>query len=161
MLFGRPITHLCRPRGFVPLDHLGEGLIHAPSLSLQQRRLLERGHPSGEGDATLQNTLLCCPRHDETVFHQTQLRVPPYSPTRSSILPVFKRLAACFVPHVSHSLYLCIFFYRHPLICCVLLSSTKNMRLYKQWHRPISKRFIKPPYSILREQPRSTRIVVA
>ena len=24
------------------------------------------------------------------------------------------------------------------------------MRLYKQWHRPISKRFIKPPYSISR-----------
>ena len=28
------------------------------------------------------------------------------------------------------------------------------MRLYKQWHRPISKRFIKPPYSI----PRATSI---
>ena len=36
----------------------------------------------------------------------------------------------------------------------------KVMRLYKRWHRPISKRFIKPPYSI-REQPRSTRNVVA
>ena len=34
-------------------------------------------------------------------------------------------------------------------------------RLYKQWHRPISSGFIKPPYSIYREQPRSTRIVVA
>ena len=31
---------------------------------------------------------------------------------------------------------------------------------HTQWHRPISKRFIKPPYSI-REQPRSTRNVVA
>ena len=39
-------------------------------------------------------------------------------------------------------------------------SRQKVMRLYKQWHRPISKRFIKPPYSI-REQPRSTRNVVA
>ena len=29
-------------------------------------------------------------------------------------------------------------------------SRQKNMRLYKQWHRPISKRFIKPPYSISR-----------
>ena len=29
-------------------------------------------------------------------------------------------------------------------------SRQKVMRLYKQWHRPISKRFIKPPYSILR-----------
>ena len=38
--------------------------------------------------------------------------------------------------------------------------ATKVMRLYKRWHRPISKRFIKPPYSI-REQPRSTRNVVA
>ena len=28
-------------------------------------------------------------------------------------------------------------------------SQRKVMRLYKQWHRPISKRFIKPPYSIL------------
>ena len=28
--------------------------------------------------------------------------------------------------------------------------ATKVMRLYKQWHRPISKRFIKPPYSISR-----------
>ena len=28
--------------------------------------------------------------------------------------------------------------------------ATKSMRLYKQWHRPISKRFIKPPYSISR-----------
>ena len=28
-------------------------------------------------------------------------------------------------------------------------SRQKVMRLYKQWHRPISKRFIKPPYSIL------------
>ena len=27
-------------------------------------------------------------------------------------------------------------------------SRQKVMRLYKQWHRPISKRFIKPPYSI-------------
>ena len=36
------------------------------------------------------------------------------------------------------------------------------MRLYKQWHRPMSKWFIKPPCSILyREQPRSTRIVAA
>ena len=39
-------------------------------------------------------------------------------------------------------------------------SRQKVMRLYKRWHRPISKRFIKPPYSI-REQPRSTRNVVA
>ena len=39
-------------------------------------------------------------------------------------------------------------------------SRQKVMRLYKQWHRPISKGFIKPPYSI-REQPRSTRNVVA
>ena len=29
-------------------------------------------------------------------------------------------------------------------------SRQKDMRLYKQWHRPISKRFIKPPYSISR-----------
>ena len=28
-------------------------------------------------------------------------------------------------------------------------SRQKVMRPYKQWHRPISKRFIKPPYSIL------------
>ena len=40
-------------------------------------------------------------------------------------------------------------------------SQQKVMRLYKQWHRPISKRFIKHPYSIHREQPRSARIVVA
>ena len=29
-------------------------------------------------------------------------------------------------------------------------SRQKVVRLYKQWHRPISKRFIKPPYSISR-----------
>ena len=29
-------------------------------------------------------------------------------------------------------------------------SRQKVMRLYKQWHRPISKRFVKPPYSISR-----------
>ena len=29
-------------------------------------------------------------------------------------------------------------------------SRQKVMRLYKQWHRPISKRFTKPPYSISR-----------
>ena len=29
-------------------------------------------------------------------------------------------------------------------------SRQKVMRLYKKWHRPISKRFIKPPYSISR-----------
>ena len=29
-------------------------------------------------------------------------------------------------------------------------SRQKVMRLYKQWHRPISKRLIKPPYSISR-----------
>ena len=41
-------------------------------------------------------------------------------------------------------------------------SRKKVLRLYKQWHRQISKWFIKPPYSIIyREQPRSTRIVVA
>ena len=40
-------------------------------------------------------------------------------------------------------------------------SRQKVMRLYKQWPRRISKRFVKPPYSIYREQPRSTRIVVA
>ena len=40
-------------------------------------------------------------------------------------------------------------------------SRQKVMRLYKQWHRPISKRFIKPHYSIYREQLRPTRIVVA
>ena len=38
-------------------------------------------------------------------------------------------------------------------------SRQKVMRLYKQWHRPISKRFIKPPYSIYREQPRSTGLL--
>ena len=39
-------------------------------------------------------------------------------------------------------------------------SRQKIRRLYKQWHRPMSKRFIKPltPY---RDQPRSTRNVVA
>ena len=40
-------------------------------------------------------------------------------------------------------------------------SRQKVMRLYKQWHRSISKRFIKPPYYIHREQLRSTRIAVA
>ena len=30
-------------------------------------------------------------------------------------------------------------------------SRQKVMRLYRRWHRPISKRFIKPPYSIHRE----------
>ena len=29
-------------------------------------------------------------------------------------------------------------------------SRQKVMRLYKQWHRPISKRFMEPPYFILR-----------
>ena len=29
-------------------------------------------------------------------------------------------------------------------------SRQKEMRLYKQWHRPMSKRFIKPPYSMPR-----------
>ena len=29
-------------------------------------------------------------------------------------------------------------------------SQQKCMRLYKQWHRPVSKRFIRPPYSISR-----------
>ena len=33
--------------------------------------------------------------------------------------------------------------------------------LYKEWYRLTSKRFIKPPYSLYRKQPRSTRIVVA
>ena len=47
-----------------------------------------------------------------------------------------------------------------PLLRPVSKSRQKVMRLYKRWHRPISKRFIKPPYSI-REQPRSTRNVVA
>ena len=32
------------------------------------------------------------------------------------------------------------------------------MRLYKRWHRPITKRFIKPPFISYREQPRSTRM---
>ena len=41
-------------------------------------------------------------------------------------------------------------------------SRQKVMRLYKQWHRPITKRFIKPALlHIYREQPRSTRIDVA
>ena len=38
--------------------------------------------------------------------------------------------------------------------------ATKVMRLFKHWHRPISKRLIKPPYSISRET-RSTPNVVA
>ena len=32
-------------------------------------------------------------------------------------------------------------------------SRQKVMRLYKQWQRPISKRFIKPPYSVSRAAP--------
>ena len=41
-------------------------------------------------------------------------------------------------------------------------SRQKVMQLYKRWHRPITKRFIKHPLlHIYREQPRSTRIVVA
>ena len=40
-------------------------------------------------------------------------------------------------------------------------SRQKVMQLYKRWHRPITKRFIKPPLTPYREQPRSTRIVVA
>ena len=35
------------------------------------------------------------------------------------------------------------------------------IRSNKQWHRQMSKRFIKHHYSIYREQPRSTRIIVA
>ena len=40
-------------------------------------------------------------------------------------------------------------------------SRQKVMRLYKRWHRPITKRFIKTSFTPYREQPRSTRIVVA
>ena len=40
-------------------------------------------------------------------------------------------------------------------------SRQKIMRLYKRWHRSITKQFIKPPFTPYREQPRSTRIVVA
>ena len=40
-------------------------------------------------------------------------------------------------------------------------SRQKVMRLYKQWHWPMSKRFIKNLLTPYREQPRSTRIVIA
>ena len=42
-------------------------------------------------------------------------------------------------------------------------SRQKVIRLYKRWHRPITKQFIKPPLFTpyqYREQPRSTRIAV-
>ena len=40
-------------------------------------------------------------------------------------------------------------------------SRQKVMRLYKRWHRPITKRLIKLPLLHIREQPRSTRIFFA
>ena len=40
----RLATHLYRSKKFVLLDHLGKRLTHSISPSLQQRRLLDRGH---------------------------------------------------------------------------------------------------------------------
>ena len=64
--------------------------------------------------------------------------------------------------HSLATIYMCDHTYIHYIHTYIMVttrysrptqgskSRQKVMRLYKQWHRPISKRFIKPPYSISR-----------
>ena len=75
-----------------------------------------------EGHAKSQNTPPCCPRHNvqSTLTHNFRVS---YALTRPSILPVFKRLTACFNPSRQSSAPLAHALYRHPLTYHVLLSS--------------------------------------
>ena len=111
-------------KGVRPLDHLGEGLTYPPASNYSQGGFSTSGHSTkGRGNAKSQNTLPWCPRHNVQSTLKHNFRVPPYAPTRPSILPVFKRLAACFdlsrqsLAPVVHALY------RHPLTYQVSLSS--------------------------------------
>ena len=87
------------PRGFAPLDHLGEGLTH-PSVSNKSKGgFATSGHPTkGRGMLT--------PREH---YYAALVRAYSLHPNITfvsflmprldqSILPVFKRLGACFDP---------------------------------------------------------------
>ena len=94
----RPTPHIFRPRGFAPLDHLEDGLMHHRPLITAQGGFSNVSAVRGEGHAiprihsyaALKDHIQSTTKHS---FH-----ISFYAPTRSSILPVFKRLAACFDP---------------------------------------------------------------
>ena len=120
-------TPYLRPRGFAPLDHLGEELTHPPASHYSKGDFPNVGILQGRGtlpprihfyavlDAAIQST----PEH--------KFRVSSYAPTRSSILPVFKRLAACFDPSRQSLAPPVHVLYRHPLTHYVLLSSILSL----------------------------------
>ena len=65
----------------------------------------------------------------DTIIQSTtkhNVRVPSYAPTRSSILPAFKRLAACFDPSCQSFALPVYVLLQAPLICCVSLSSVHS-----------------------------------
>ena len=103
-------------KGVRPLDHWGEGLTHQYSFNYSKDGFSTSGHPSkGRGMPTPR--IHCYAALDTTYSLQpNKIFVSLFMPRlNQSILPVFKRLAACFDPShqpltpPAHALY------RYPL----------------------------------------------
>ena len=95
--------------------------MHSPAYHYSKDDFSTVGIIQGEGHATPQNTLLCRPRHKIQSTTKHNFRVSSYAPTRPNILPVIKRLAACFDPSHQSLAPPVHVFYRHPLTHHALL----------------------------------------
>ena len=106
-------------KGVRPLDHLREGITHPSASNYSEGNFSNSSHPRIHCYAVLEKIYS---RHPNITF------VLSYAPTRPSILPVFKRPAACFDPSRHQSLAPpAHVLYRRQLTHHVLLSSILSL----------------------------------
>ena len=107
-----------------PLDHLGEELTHPPASNYSKGGFSTSGYPS-RGRGMLTPRIHCYDALDITYNLHPNLTFVSLLMLRldQSILPVFKRLAACFDPSRQSLAPSAQILYRHPLTQLALLDS--------------------------------------
>ena len=115
-------------KGVRPLDHLGEGLTHPPASNYSKGGFSTNGHPS-QGRGMLTPRIHCYAALDATYsLHPNITFVSLLMPRLDqSILPILKRLAACFDPSRQSLSLPAHVLYRHQLTQHVLLSSILSL----------------------------------
>ena len=121
----RLTLHLLCSRGLAPLDHLGEGLAHRQPL-ITAKVASRREHPTKrEGHAT--HRIHSYAALDTMIQSATKqnFHVPSLCFDRSSILPVFKRPAACVNPsRQSFAQPVYVLLHAPPDLLCLALLDT-------------------------------------
>ena len=115
-------------KGVHPLGHLGAGLTHTPGSNYSKGGFSTSGHPS-KGRGMLTPRIHFYAALDTTYSLYPNITfVSLFMPRLDqSILPVFKRLAACFDPSRQSLAPLAHVLYRNPLTQHVLLSSILSL----------------------------------